>query len=77
MIKKASHLLGGGTMSGTYENKRVVFAVIEKKYKDYVALYRMVNNGSVAGLTTFDEFYWHYTYYAKYANGRTSDTRGY
>lgn len=64
-------------MSAAYENRRIVFAVIEKKYKDYVALYRMVNNGSVVGVTTFDEFYWHYTYYSKYMSGRVSEVRGY
>jgi hypothetical protein len=61
----------------TYENRRIVFAVIEKKYKEYIALYKMVNNGSVQGITPFDEFYWHYTYYSKYTNGRAAETRGY
>jgi hypothetical protein len=64
-------------MSGTYDNKRVDFAIIEKKYKDYIALYRAINNGSVHGLTPFDEFYWHYTYYHKYVTGRITDNRTY
>jgi hypothetical protein len=61
----------------TYENRRILFTVIEKKYKEYIALYKMVNNGSVQGITPFDEFYWHYTYYSKYTNGRAAETRGY
>jgi hypothetical protein len=61
----------------TYENKRVVFAIIEKKYKEYIALYRLVNNGSAEGITSFDDFYWHYTYYSKYSGGRVAEVRGY
>ena len=61
----------------TYENRRILFTVIEKKYKEYIALYKMVNNGSVQGITPFDEFYWHYTYSSKYTNGRAAETRGY
>jgi hypothetical protein len=60
-----------------YESKRIIFAQIEKKYKDYIALYRLLNNGSVVGITPFDEFYWHHTYYAKYSSGRVAETRGY
>ncbi len=64
-------------MSKTYDNRRIVFAIIEQKYKEYIALYRTVNNGSIAGLTPFDEFYWHYTYYHKYVTGRISDYKTY
>jgi hypothetical protein len=58
-----------------YENKRAIFNVILKKYKDYLELYRAVNNGSIQGVTSFQDFYWHYTYYSKYANGRVNEGR--
>jgi hypothetical protein len=60
-----------------YENRRVVFDIIVKKYKEYAAFYKAINNGSLDGVTSFDEFYWHYTYYSKYAAQRTGDNRGY
>lgn len=61
----------------SYENKRVIFNVILRKYKEYQELYRAVNNGSIQGVTCFQDFYWHYTYYSRYNNGRASDARGY
>jgi hypothetical protein len=60
-----------------YESKRIIFAIIEKKYKEYIALYKLINNGSIEGITPFDEFYWNYTYYSKYSGGKVADTRGY
>lgn len=58
----------------TYESKRVLFARLERKYKEYLNLYRMINNGSLKGATTFEDFYWNETYYSKYpAVGSTSD----
>lgn len=57
-------------MSITYENQRVVFDVILRKYWEYVALYKMLNNGSTAGVTGFDDFYWRMTYLAKYQDQR-------
>ena len=62
---------------GSYENRRIVFNVILKKYKDYLELYRAVNNGSIKGVTPFQDFYWHYTYYSRYNNGRVAEARGY
>ena len=59
----------------TYESKRVAFAILERKYKDYLNLYRMVNNGSLKGATRFEDFYWNYTYYSKYPS-TPSDGRG-
>ncbi len=59
----------------TYENKRVIFTVILKKYRDYLELYRAVNNGSIKGVTPFQDFYWQYTYYSRYVNGRI-ESRG-
>jgi hypothetical protein len=58
-------------MDITYENQRVVFDVILRKYKEYVALYKLVNNGSLQGVTGFDDFYWRMTYLAKYQDTRT------
>jgi hypothetical protein len=60
----------------TYESKRIIFAIIEKKYKDYLFLYKMVNNGSLQGATTFEDFYWHYTYYSKYSTHLVGEGRG-
>lgn len=57
-------------MGISYENQRVVFDVIARKYKDYIALYRLLNNGSVQGATTFDDFYWRMTYLSKYQDNR-------
>lgn len=61
----------------TYESKRVIFNEITKKYKEYIELYKYVNNGSVDGLTSFDDFYWNYTYYSRYATNRVNESRGY
>lgn len=64
-------------MGITYENQRVIFDTIVKRYKDYIALYRLFNNGSVEGLTTFDQFYWRMTYFSKYQDRRNFGTSGY
>lgn len=64
-------------MGITYENQRVVFDTIARKYKDYIALYRLFNNGSIEGLCTFDHFYWRMTYYSKYQDRRNFGTSGY
>ena len=64
-------------MGITYENQRVVFDVIVRKYKEYIALYRLVNGGSVDGLTPFDQFYWRMVYFSKYQDRRNFGTSGY
>lgn len=64
-------------MGMSYENQRVIFDTIVKKYKDYIALYRYLNNGSVEGLTTFDDFYWRMTYFSKYQDRKTFGSNGY
>jgi hypothetical protein len=61
----------------TYENQRVHFDLIVKKYKDYIALYRLFNNGSVQGITTFGDFYWRMTYLSKYQDGKQVGSQGY
>lgn len=68
---------GDRSMGITYENQRVIFDTIVKKYKDYVALYRLFNNGSIEGLTTFDDFYWRMSYFSKYQDRRNYGTTGY
>jgi hypothetical protein len=51
-----------------YENRRENFDLVLKKYKEYIELYRLINNGSIAGATAFDQFYWDYTYYSKHSS---------
>ncbi len=58
-------------MSFTYENQRVVFVKIEKAYKGYLELYKLINNGSLEGATSFDIFYWRMVYYSKYHDRQT------
>lgn|GEM_PF-1195549 len=65
----------GEKLGITYENRRVLFDVIAKRYQDYIALYRDLNGGSTEGLAPFDEFYWHLTYYSKYANRTPAENR--
>lgn len=48
-------------MLGT--TSRVHFQKVAKKYREYLMLYRLVNNGSVKGAVAFDYFYWSYNYY--------------
>lgn len=64
-------------MGMAYENQRVNFDILVKKYKDYIALYRKLNNGSIEGLTTFDDFYWRMVYWSKYADRRSFGNSGY
>lgn len=53
-------------MSIGYENRRDQFDKIVKKYKEYISLYKFINNGSLEGLTTFDIFYWEQSYYSQH-----------
>jgi hypothetical protein len=64
-------------MGISYENQRVIFDSIVRRYKEYIALYRSLNNGSVEGLTTFDEFYWRMIYFSKYQDRKNFGTSGY
>jgi len=64
-------------MSITYENQRVIFNGILKRYLDYVNLYRIINHGSIKGITPFSEFYWRITYFGRYSNPRNVENRGY
>lgn len=64
-------------MGITYENQRVVFNGIVKKYNEYVLLYEEINNGSRAGITPFSQFYWRMIYWSKYADRRHYGHTGY
>jgi hypothetical protein len=63
-------------MSGLYSSSRVHFTAITEAYKNYVALYKLFNNGSTKGVTPFGDFYWRMTYYIRYGDGDTV-TRGF
>lgn len=58
-----------------YENRRILFEGILKKYNDYLDLYRSFNNGSIVGATPFDQFYWDYTYYSKFSLPQSGSQR--
>ena len=45
-----------------FEHKRVEFDKILERYKAYCELYVIMNNGSLDGVTEFEEFYWTWTY---------------
>lgn len=64
-------------MGFSYENQRVVFAKLERNYREYLALYKEINNGSLAGATTFDLFYWRMVYFSKYQERRNFGHSGY
>ena len=64
-------------MSMAYENQRVLFEKLAQRYRDYLALYRMFNNGSVKGATDFAEYYWRMTYESRYQNGEAIIEQGY
>ncbi len=57
-------------MGFTYENQRAHFDAIHRKYIDYLALYALINHGSLAGATPFEHFYWRMTYYSRYQDRR-------
>ncbi|MCX6109371.1 MAG: hypothetical protein NTZ90_07175 [Proteobacteria bacterium] len=64
-------------MGVAYETQRVVFAKIQRTYREYLALYQSINNGSLEGATTFDVFYLRMTYYSKYQDRRNFGHSGY
>lgn len=64
-------------MSITYENQRVLFDKLLIRYRGYLDLYKALNNGSLKGATTFDQFYWRMTYYSRYQDRRTFGNSGY
>jgi hypothetical protein len=64
-------------MGIAYENTRINFDNIVKRYEEYKALYKLVNNGKLDGLTSFDQFYWRMTYYSRYQDRKNYGTAGY
>lgn len=64
-------------LSMGYENQRVVFDKLVKKYEEYVRLYKFINHGSIEGITPFDQFYWRMVYWAKYSDRRGFGNPGY
>ncbi len=52
-----------------YETSRNNFNKILESYLNYVSLYKLLNNGSIKGVTPFPVFYWRFTYYVRYENG--------
>ncbi len=64
-------------MGIAYENQRVIFDQIAKRYKDYLKLYKAVNHGSIEGITPFDDFYWRMVYHSKYQDRRNFGHTGY
>lgn len=61
----------------SFEVRRENFEKLLKKYNEYVELYRLVNNGSIDGVTSFDEFYLRLTYYDRYSNALKIGGAGY
>jgi hypothetical protein len=59
------------TAMALYENRRTNFETVVKKYKEYLELYKSINHGSLAGATTFEDFYWDYTYYSKHSSPKS------
>lgn len=49
-----------------YEGTKEHFNKLKKQYEEYMDLYRFFNNGSLEGVTPFDEFYWRCTFFGKY-----------
>lgn len=64
-------------MGVAYENQRVLFDKLLKKYREYLNLYKIFNNGSLKGATTFDQFYWRMTYLSRYQDRKTFGNSGY
>lgn len=49
-------------MTQVFSSQRQVLEGIIDKYNSYLELYAMFNDGSIQGATTFDEFYWRFSY---------------
>ena len=47
-----------------FENKRHEFELILDKYKGYCELYKLMNRGSLEGVTHFEDFYRMWTYFS-------------
>jgi hypothetical protein len=49
-----------------FDGEKKEYKKIVKRYNDYISLYAMCNQGSTAGATPFEEFYWRFSYIIKY-----------
>lgn len=61
----------------SFEAHRENFNIIVNAYLNYVSLYKFINNGSIEGVTSFEEFYWRFTYYVKYQDPERISALGY
>ncbi len=61
---------GAKNMGLSYENQRVHFDALKRKYLEYLSLYAAINHGSLEGASTFEQFYWHMTYISRYQDKR-------
>lgn len=59
-------------LTGNSEN----YKKLQKKYDEYVELYKFFNNNSTEGITTFAVFYWRFTYYVQYSDPADVGTEG-
>lgn len=55
-----------GMFKASNGTTRRIFNDIAKKYREYIELYKQLNNGSIVGATPFSVFYWRFVYYSKY-----------
>ena len=51
-----------------FESQRKTIEKLMGQYKAYVIIYKEFNNGSIEGITSFDDFYWMFTYHSCYAD---------
>lgn len=59
-----------------YETKRDQFDRIVKAYKEYINLYRFVNNGEIDGVSDFGDFYMRFTFYGRYNGSNEIQSSG-
>lgn len=57
-----------------FDVNRENFEKIINSYKDYIKLYRLINNGSIEGITPFDEFYWRFSFTVRYQDSTEIST---
>jgi|CXWK01.1.fsa_nt_gi hypothetical protein len=51
-----------------FQARREAFENLVQKYKEYIELYKFVNNGEVQGACSFEDFYWRMTYTINYSD---------
>lgn len=66
MITVIGWLLSFWEFKHMYEVTREEFDKLKKKYDEYIDLYTFFNNGSAEGASSFESFYWRFTYHVKY-----------